>query len=58
MNSKDASSKTMLSDPMNKGIEHFSGTKAEDVAMFRVWRAKTYKYLERFIPGTANLLVK
>ena len=38
---KEASTKNnLLSDPRNKGMEHFSGNKSEDTAKFKVWRAK------------------
>ena len=55
---KDAGMKNLMSDPRNKGIEHFSGCKAEDVKLFKVWRTKMCNYLERFIPGIEDVLTK
>ena len=53
-----ASFTNLMSDPRNKGIEHFSGCKAEDAKAFKVWRAKVYNYFERFIPGAEGVLTK
>ena len=48
----------LMSDPRNKGIEHFSGCRAEDAKAFKVWRAKVYNYIGRFIPGAKGVLTK
>ena len=32
---------SMLNDPRNKGVEHFSGYKPEDRKIFETWRKKT-----------------
>ena len=48
----------LMSDPRNKGIEHFSGCKAEDAKAFKVWRAKVYNYIGCFIPGAKGVLTK
>ena len=55
---KGQGSVSLMSDPRNKGIEHFSGCKAEDAKAFKVWRAKVYNYFERFIPGAEGVLTK
>ena len=48
----------MLTDPRNKGIEHFGGCKLEDRKAFEVWRKKAYKHLEKFVPHIKFILVK
>ena len=53
-----ASFTNLMSDPRNKGIEHFSGCKAKDAKAFKVWRAKVYNYIVRFFHGAEGVLTK
>ena len=55
---KGGGTPNLISDPRNKGIEHFAGCKAEEVRDFRIWRAKVYNYLERFMPGSEEMFTK
>ena len=48
----------LISDPRNKGIEHFACCRTEDVKTFKVWRAKVYNFFDFFIPGAEEVLTK
>ena len=34
-----------MSDPRNKGIEHFNGHTSEDNRRFKVWQTKAFNYM-------------
>ena len=46
----------LISDPRNKGVEHFSGGKLEDAKSFNQWKTKAFNYLEKFAPGSKVVL--
>ena len=49
---------SMLNDPRNKVVEHFSGYKPEDRKIFETWRKKTFNHPEKFIPHAKVVLTK
>ena len=46
----------MLTDPRNRGIEHFAGSKVDDAKAFNQWKSKAYNYIEKFAPGSKMIL--
>ena len=46
----------LISDPRNKGIEHFSGGRLEDAKSFNQWKTNAFNYLEKFAPGSKVVL--